>query len=59
MNIPDDSQAGVAFYDFKDIDNPKDFKNRYRQALDSIPIDIAMRGKLVIHLLDKCLLVYT
>ncbi|KAI8054366.1 heme oxygenase-domain-containing protein [Syncephalis plumigaleata] len=47
MKIPDDTQVGVAFYDFTTIGNPKDFKNTYREALDSIPIDVAMRDALV------------
>ncbi len=30
--------AGVAFYDFQQIRNPGPFKNKYRAALDALPI---------------------
>lgn len=37
MNLPHDQ--GTTFYDFADIQNPKTFKNTYRQALDNLPLD--------------------
>jgi heme oxygenase len=38
---------GTAFYEFKEIDKPDEFKNKYRAALDSIPITAEERHDLV------------
>jgi heme oxygenase (biliverdin-producing, ferredoxin) len=39
--------AGVAFYDFKDIPDGKTFKEKYRRALDMLPVDEAMARRIV------------
>lgn len=44
MNLNGD---GVAFYEFADIDDEKAFKNKYRQALDELPIDEATADRIV------------
>ena len=36
MNL---TEGGTAFYEFADISDEKAFKNKYRQALDHLPID--------------------
>ena len=37
MNLADGQ--GTAFYEFEDIPDEKAFKNKYRQAMDNLPID--------------------
>ncbi|MCX7595330.1 MAG: heme oxygenase (biliverdin-producing), partial [Fischerella sp.] len=44
MNLNGD---GTAFYEFEDIDDEKAFKNKYRQALDELPIDDATGDRIV------------
>ncbi len=44
MNLHD---GGTAFYEFADIDDEKAFKNTYRQALDTLPIDQATADNIV------------
>jgi heme oxygenase len=39
--------AGLAFYDFEAIPNPGPFKNKYRAAMDNLPIDEAMAQQIV------------
>lgn len=38
---------GSAFYEFADIPDEKAFKNKYRQAMNELPIDEAMADKIV------------
>lgn len=38
---------GTAFYEFEDIDDEKAFKNKYRQAMNDLPIDEATADKIV------------
>ncbi|NER34962.1 MAG: heme oxygenase (biliverdin-producing) [Oscillatoria sp. SIO1A7] len=38
---------GTAFYEFPDIDDEKAFKNKYRQALNDLPIDETMADRIV------------
>jgi heme oxygenase len=38
---------GTAFYEFEDIPDEKAFKNKYRQALDELPIDDATADRIV------------
>lgn len=45
MNLSDGE--GTAFYEFEDIPDEKAFKNKYRQAMDELPIDQAMAEKIV------------
>lgn len=44
MNLHD---GGTAFYEFADISDEKAFKNRYRQAMDELPIDQATAERIV------------
>ncbi|MDM9381404.1 heme oxygenase (biliverdin-producing) [Chlorogloeopsis sp. ULAP01] len=44
MNLSGD---GTAFYEFEDISDEKAFKNKYRQALDELPIDDATADRIV------------
>ncbi len=44
MNLSGD---GTAFYEFADIDDEKAFKNKYRQALDELPINDATADRIV------------
>ncbi|RUR86047.1 heme oxygenase (biliverdin-producing) [Chlorogloeopsis fritschii PCC 9212] len=44
MNLSGD---GTAFYEFEDISDEKAFKNKYRQALDELPIDDATSDRIV------------
>lgn len=37
MNLPDDE--GLAFYEFEQVEDAKEFKNKYRQAMNDLPID--------------------
>ncbi len=45
MNLVDGK--GTAFYEFEDIPDEKEFKNKYRQALDEMPVDEAMADRIV------------
>ncbi|MGK7914967.1 MAG: heme oxygenase (biliverdin-producing) [Prochloraceae cyanobacterium] len=45
MNIADGE--GTAFYEFKNIPDEKAFKNKYRQALNELPIDLATAESIV------------
>lgn len=45
MNLNDGE--GTAFYEFKDIPNEKEFKNKYRQAMNDLPIDRETAEKIV------------
>lgn len=38
---------GTAFYEFEAIDDEKAFKNKYRQALNDFPVDLATAEKIV------------
>lgn len=38
---------GTAFYEFPDIDDEKAFKNKYRQALNDLPVDETMANRIV------------
>lgn len=38
---------GVAFYNFKDIKNEKEFKNQYRLAIDSIPLSQSLQNDII------------
>jgi heme oxygenase len=38
---------GTAFYEFADIADEKQFKNQYRQAMDSLPVDDATTDRIV------------
>jgi heme oxygenase len=38
---------GTAFYEFKDISDEKQFKAKYRQAMDELPIDEATADRIV------------
>lgn len=40
-------QDGLRFYDFEEIESPKEFKNAYRQALDELVLDVVQVKKLV------------
>lgn len=44
MNLQD---GGTAFYEFADISDEKAFKNTYRQALDTLPVDQATADRIV------------
>ena len=44
MNL---TEGGTAFYEFADIPNEKEFKAKYRQALDELPIDDATADRIV------------
>ncbi len=39
--------GGTAFYEFDDIQNEKEFKTKYRQTLDELPIDDATGDRIV------------
>lgn len=45
MNLSDGE--GTAFYEFADIADAKEFKNKYRQAMDDLPIDQASADRMV------------
>ncbi len=45
MNLSDGE--GTAFYEFADISDEKEFKNKYRQAMNDLPIDQAMADQIV------------
>ena len=45
MNLNDGE--GTAFYEFKDIPDEKEFKNKYRQAMNDLPIDRETAEKIV------------
>lgn len=45
MNLSDGE--GTAFYEFADIADAKEFKNKYRQAMDDLPIDQATADRMV------------
>jgi heme oxygenase len=38
---------GTAFYEFEEIPDEKAFKNKYRQTMDELPIDLATAEKIV------------
>jgi heme oxygenase (biliverdin-producing, ferredoxin) len=44
MNLND---AGTAFYEFENIPDEKEFKGRYRQAMNDLPVDMATAEKIV------------
>jgi len=41
--------GGVNFYQFEQIGNPKEFKNRFRASLDGLPISAALSSQLVVE----------
>ena len=45
MNLNDGE--GTAFYEFQDISDEKEFKNKYRQAMDELPVDLATAEQIV------------
>ncbi len=45
MNLSDG--GGTAFYEFKDISDEKAFKNKYRQAMNDLPIDREAADRIV------------
>lgn len=45
MNLSDGQ--GTAFYEFKDIADEKEFKNKYRQAMNDLPVDEATAERIV------------
>ena len=45
MNLSDGE--GTAFYEFNDIPDEKEFKNKYRQAMDELPVDLATAEQIV------------
>ena len=45
MNLPE--PQGTAFYDFDQISDLKAFKDKYRQALDELPVDEETADKIV------------
>ncbi len=45
MNLNDGE--GTTFYEFKDIPDEKEFKNKYRQAMNDLPIDQETAEKIV------------
>lgn len=45
MNL--NNGEGTAFYEFKDIPDEKQFKARYRQAMDELPVDEATADRIV------------
>jgi len=45
MNLSDGE--GTAFYEFADIADAKEFKNKYRQAMNDLPIDQATADRIV------------
>lgn len=44
MNL---GEKGTAFYEFENIDDEKEFKNKYRQALNDLPVDLETANKIV------------
>ncbi len=38
---------GTAFYEFEDISDEKEFKNKYRQALNDLPVDLDTANQIV------------
>lgn len=38
---------GTAFYEFETISDEKEFKNKYRQILDNLPVDLETANKIV------------
>ncbi len=45
MNLSDGE--GTAFYEFEDISDEKEFKTKYRQAMDELPVDLATAEQIV------------
>jgi heme oxygenase (biliverdin-producing, ferredoxin) len=45
MNL--NNGEGTAFYEFKDIPDEKQFKAKYRQAMDELPVDEATADRIV------------
>lgn len=45
MNLSDGN--GTAFYEFADIPDEKEFKNKYRQAMNDLPVDEATADRIV------------
>jgi len=45
MNLTDGE--GTAFYEFQDISDENEFKNKYRQAMDELPVDLATAEQIV------------
>jgi len=45
MNLSDGE--GTAFYEFADIPDEKEFKTKYRQAMDDLPVDEATADRIV------------
>ncbi len=45
MNLTDGE--GIAFYEFADISDEKAFKNKYRQTMNELPIDLATAEEIV------------
>ena len=41
------TSEGVAFYNFKDIKDEKEFKNQYRSAIDSIPLSQNLQDDII------------
>lgn len=44
LNLKD---GGLAFYEFEDIPDAKEFKTKYRTALDNLPIDVAKSNAII------------
>jgi heme oxygenase len=44
MNLGDE---GTAFYEFEDVADEKEFKNKYRQALNDLPVDLETAKRIV------------
>jgi heme oxygenase len=49
MNL---QEGGTAFYEFEGIDDEKEFKNGYRQAMNDLPINQATADRIVIEAND-------
>jgi heme oxygenase len=45
MNLSDGE--GTAFYEFEEIADAKEFKNKYRQAMNDLPVDQATADRIV------------
>ena len=43
----EDERAGIAFFVFDNVPEPKKFKQRYRSAMDTLPVDAALTAELV------------
>lgn len=41
------TSEGVEFYNFRDIKDEKEFKNKYREALDSIPVNDKLTAEII------------